>query len=175
LFYYLQYFLLGFLLTDFYITKDYKSIKNIVSIPLGILSILCILCIPHEKTINPHDFLIYKFYLIALIFVFFYLAIFSSFWKKVLSIPFVSTVGGMCYSIYLIHFPVINFLGKPLITKLHFSNYFFINYLIINIILLIAILFVSAFFYKKIERPCMKADWYLVLWNRFKNRNTQTI
>ena len=174
LFNYFQYFLLGFLLTDFYLTKDYKTFKNMLSIPFGLLSILFILMTPHEKTLTGSELLVAKFYLILSIFIFFYMAIFSPFWKKVLSIPFVSTVGGMCYSIYLIHFPIINFIGKPLIARLNFSNYYTVNYILINIILLTAILLISALFYKKIERPCMRSGWHIALWNRIRNTNPQS-
>ena len=174
LLYFLQYFLLGFLVSDLYITKDYKSVKNVFSIPLGILSIILILLIPDVKTITGLELLEAKFYLILSISLFFYIAMFSPFWKKILSISFVSTIGGMCYSIYLFHFPVIDLIGKQLVKRLHFSNYFIVHYLVINICLLTVILFTSSAFYKLIEQPCMKADWYLILWNKIRKSAPQS-
>lgn len=173
LFCYLQYFLLGFLLTDLYITEDYKRVKNVFSIPIGILSIILILMMPNEKTLIPSELIVYKFYLLTVIFVFFYVAIFSPFWKKALSIPFISNIGGMCYSIYLIHFTIIIFVGNVLVREVHPSSYFLLNYFLINICLLAAILFGSILFYKKIERPCMKADWFSEFIGRIRRTNYQ--
>lgn len=168
LYLYLQYFLLGFLFADFYITKDYKTPQNIFSIPLGLLSLLSIMLMPHDEALFT------KIFLIISISIFFYVALFSSFWKRILSIPFISTVGGMCYSIYLLHFPIIKIIVEGMGKRLYFSNSFLLNYLIINIFLLTAVLLISALFYKKIERPCMKADWYIVLWNRLRKTNPQS-
>ena len=167
LFLFLQYFLLGFLFADFYITKDYKAINKAVSIPLGILSLLCIMAMPHDEHLNNYQILIYRICLMIFLFIFFYMALFSASWKKILSIPFIATVGGMCYTIYLIHFPIIKIMLQGIGNNMNFTNYFLANYILINICVLFVVLVLSALFYKKIEQPCMKSDWYLVFWKRF--------
>ena len=37
-------------------------------------------------------------------------------WRRILSIPWISVIGGMCYSIYLIHMPILE-LGANLTSK----------------------------------------------------------
>jgi peptidoglycan/LPS O-acetylase OafA/YrhL len=64
----------------------------------------------------------------------------------------------MCYSIYLLHYPIISMFGNPIL-KYSFSKYSFINISIYSVLLLFLILFVSAVFFLFIEKPCMDKNW----------------
>jgi peptidoglycan/LPS O-acetylase OafA/YrhL len=73
--------------------------------------------------------------------------------------PIVYTIGGMCYSIYLLHYAFFH-LSVKLTSKLNYFTNYKLNLLtqiIINIPLIIAI---SAMFFVLIEKPCMNKDWY---------------
>lgn len=80
-------------------------------------------------------------------------------WKSI------SYIGGMCYSIYLLHYPLISILGnamlslKPGITPAYQS-------LLFSFILLILIGIISATFFLFIERPCMDKNWFQKLFRK---------
>jgi len=96
-----------------------------------------------------------------------YLALFRSVLaRRMMSWPIVATIGGMCYSIYLIHLPVIQLIAPPIeYVRERFASYS-AQLLAVSAIMLPAILLVSALFYRLIERPCMRRDWPMRLWNR---------
>jgi len=76
----------------------------------------------------------------------------------------------MCYSIYLLHFVIISFIGNPLL-QVRFSENLIINSSIYSIILLVAILIISTLFYLIIERPCMDKNWPTKLKNYVRRIN----
>jgi peptidoglycan/LPS O-acetylase OafA/YrhL len=78
--------------------------------------------------------------------------------RRWLSRPWVYIIGGMCYSIYLLHIGVISLLG-PITTKLHVGTSYLTNVTIQTIVLGTATMIVSIVFFLLIERPCMDPDW----------------
>lgn len=78
--------------------------------------------------------------------------------QVVLRNPWIATIGGMCYSIYLIHAQIISFVGHltlPLGQRLGPQ----LHLLVQVIVLLPFILVISALFFVLVERPCMDRDW----------------
>jgi peptidoglycan/LPS O-acetylase OafA/YrhL len=79
-------------------------------------------------------------------------------WRRILSIPWISVIGGMCYTIYLIHMPILE-LGANLTSKvgagLPYSIYLMIQFCLLLPVVLVA----SMIFYGIIERPCMNKNW----------------
>ena len=75
--------------------------------------------------------------------------------KKMFSIPLVTVIGGMCYSIYLVHFAIISALGKIMFkySLISGNRIFFLPYIFL---FCITIVIVSAIFFKLIEKPFMK-------------------
>jgi peptidoglycan/LPS O-acetylase OafA/YrhL len=72
--------------------------------------------------------------------------------------PWVTAIGGMCYSIYLIHYQVISLVGR--FTKdLPFSRYFWVNLLVQTVVVGLPTLGFSAIFFLTVEKPCMRKDW----------------
>ncbi|MGP0073339.1 MAG: acyltransferase family protein [Bryobacteraceae bacterium] len=70
----------------------------------------------------------------------------------------VATIGGMCYSIYLLHNYLIAALG--MLTERFFSSYAFEWRLAIQFALITpAVLVLSAMYFRWVERPCMRPDW----------------
>jgi peptidoglycan/LPS O-acetylase OafA/YrhL len=68
------------------------------------------------------------------------------------------TIGGMCYSIYLLHYPLISFIGRHSFVvgeSLPYPSYLAIQ---LGIVVLLMLPIVLAFFLL-IERPCMDRDW----------------
>jgi peptidoglycan/LPS O-acetylase OafA/YrhL len=90
--------------------------------------------------------------------IFFYIAITNTVLKTVMSIQWVSIIGGMCYSIYLLHLLVMSAVSK-LLYNFHIENKL-VGFIIYAACLIAAVFSVSMIFYKLIEQPCMKRDWY---------------
>ncbi len=71
---------------------------------------------------------------------------------------FVRTTGGMCYSIYLLHYPVISFLGRHTV-GLGRTSVYPLFFAVQSCLVVVPVLLLSAVFYMLIERPCMVPDW----------------
>ncbi|MEZ5043747.1 MAG: acyltransferase [Saprospiraceae bacterium] len=72
--------------------------------------------------------------------------------------PWITAIGGMCYTIYLIHLPLIE--GLIRITKyFEFTNIFGVNLLLQIIIMTPLILLISTIGFLLIEKPCMDKHW----------------
>ena len=72
--------------------------------------------------------------------------------------PWVFIIGGMCYSIYLLHYAFFHLL-VPYSSKMSLNMGYKIDYGIQILMAVPIMLFVSTVFYILIERPCMDKDW----------------
>jgi peptidoglycan/LPS O-acetylase OafA/YrhL len=78
--------------------------------------------------------------------------------RRVLGNRWIATVGGMCYSIYLLHYPVLLFIGHRtagLTRTVGIVPYLAFQFLVTVPIVLV----VSTGFFMLIERPCMDPRW----------------
>jgi peptidoglycan/LPS O-acetylase OafA/YrhL len=70
------------------------------------------------------------------------------------------TIGGMCYSIYLLHYPLISMIGrvwKSLVPPIASTAL----YVVVTATAMVSVvLIVSGIFFVLVERPCMKRDWW---------------
>ncbi len=158
---FLAFFLIGMLLADLYLSK-WKLIKNPAVGQWGGLVLFIGL-----HFIFSTDSLILFLSKIAALTIFFYTAITNEWWKKLLSIQWISIIGGMCYSIYLIHLMVMSVITKML-EEFPIQNRV-LGFLFYSIVILVVVLIVSMIFYRFIEQPCMKRDWYKKLFARDKH------
>ncbi len=71
----------------------------------------------------------------------------------------VTTLGGMCYSIYLLHFMLIGVIGRVIFARLPSTGTLLTDFLVQAPMLLAFALAFSAIFFMLIERPCMDRDW----------------
>lgn len=151
---YLHYFLIGYLLSDFFLDKKNQGNYSIPSVAVILLLILVV--IPFDIFFSKY---ISEIIYITCIFLSYYFVIINNKAKFFFQNSFITIVGGMCYSIYLIHLPIIGIIN---ITFRHLGlfadSYFYLAfYFTVNFIL---ILIISALYYKYIERPCMNPNWY---------------
>ena len=154
---YLHFFLIGFLLIDLYITvkteKSNSTIRNIITI----VSLLLIF------SFNIHDFsvlyqkILWDISVLLLIFTLYYNVLIHKS-LPILSQKTITNIGGMCYSIYLLHFVIISFVGNHLM-RFSFSNNQLINSCIYTLILSLTILIISTLFFLVIEQPSMNKNW----------------
>ena len=173
---YLQYFLLGFLLVDFYLIERVKNKTSILRNIFTIISFLIIFSF-NEKYFNTNfQKSLWNISVLILIFFVYYNVILRKS-LRFFSKRAITNVGGMCYTIYLIHFAIISFIGNPLLS-IQFSSNPILNIGLYSVIILSSILLVSVVFFMLIERPCMDKNWPTKLINyviSFKNKKKNVI
>jgi peptidoglycan/LPS O-acetylase OafA/YrhL len=70
----------------------------------------------------------------------------------------IPVIGGMCYSVYLVHYTIISIFGRYTI-NLQIGDTYLGNVLFQLGLLLVPVLLLSAVFYYFIERPFMDGKW----------------
>jgi peptidoglycan/LPS O-acetylase OafA/YrhL len=152
---YFQYFLSGLFLADVNLSslKMRELVQKKYWKVIGFCAFLFLLFID----VNYQPFLrpIYCFVIV----IFYYLVLNNLFWRKIFSIVSFTIIGGMCYSIYLLHYKIISFVGSMTIGVNLYESYF-ISFILQLIIYTFAILLASVIFYLIVERPTMKRSWY---------------
>jgi peptidoglycan/LPS O-acetylase OafA/YrhL len=147
------YFFAGMFLAEIYLGNKSEYNKKYHWV-LTVLLLLVLLAMPSYN---------YSFFAcltkLILSIVFFFLALNNSTAKKYLGNRVISIIGGMCYSIYLLHMGVHGVL-RHYLTSLHVSKYEWLNGWAAYAVTIAAILIVSSVFFIFIEKPTMKKDWY---------------
>jgi len=153
----LQFFLIGFLLADVFLlewkTAERRSVYWDAVTLLGWPALLISL---QSETRT-------RWLFPALIFVVYCAALRGRWTSKVLSSRWITTIGGMCYSIYLIHYAVISAVGrftKRIGEGLPNPLYLLVQFVIVGL----AIVVVCGAYFRLLERPCMRRDWPQRLW-----------
>lgn len=82
----------------------------------------------------------------------------SVYFNRFLRMPFVSIMGGMCYTIYLLHGRFISIPAFFLRDKINTGNFTMDLILILFIVVPVTIICSGVFFYF-VEKPCMNHDW----------------
>ena len=93
--------------------------------------------------------------------------------KKIFSYKAIPVIGGMCYSIYLLHYTIISVAGKY-ISGIKVSNYYLPNLFLQIVLLSIPIFVLSTVFYYYIERPFMDNKWTKMLMKKDKSTEAET-
>jgi len=148
---YMQFFLLGILLADLYYTNKliFKKTKYDFLITMFLLLFIFL----YDEADWTNQLFLYNLSSLCIIFIFYYYVLIHHS-MKFFTNKIITNIGGMCYSIYLLHYPIINFFGLQLI-KLKFFN----NIIILSLSLIILVLLISSIFFILIERPCMNKNW----------------
>jgi peptidoglycan/LPS O-acetylase OafA/YrhL len=92
--------------------------------------------------------------------------------RRVLSVPLLAMIGGMCYSIYLVHLPIIEAASN--FTVRVGRGFPFVAFLAIQFLLLGPIVLILGWlFFRLVERPCMDRNWPGKLWSFVRGRTWQ--
>lgn len=150
----LQYFLIGFILADLYLCEwkeknyDYKW-----------LDLIGLIAFPALFLVWSWDYeLNRRIIFCALLFVFFYVSFKGYYIRRFLNNQWVMAIGGMCYSIYLIHLPLAELVVK-FSKSIFFTSFYLLNFAVQLFIYLPVLLFASIVFYLAVEKPCMDKNW----------------
>lgn len=163
----IHYFLMGFLLADVYLTEWKEGIikKNIFNY-LGVIAFFALFT-TWSWNFELVRRLLFLFSLFLLVY-----SVFRSTWlNKLVTLPWITAIGGMCYTIYLIHLPIIEAL-YPVTKGITLSQYFAPNLLIQFLVLGPVITALSIVYFLLIEKPCMNKDWPARLRNRLSKKKS---
>jgi peptidoglycan/LPS O-acetylase OafA/YrhL len=146
------YFLCGILLADWYALRKKENNGTWIAL-FVILIFICWLFVPAYLSAY---LCVLKIFMTLLIF---YVAITNDSLKKILSKQIIAVIGGMCYSIYLIH------MGIYGIMRHHFFTIKFFDNILLSIvtqcfIAVVLVLGISGIFFLLVEKPTMQRDWY---------------
>jgi peptidoglycan/LPS O-acetylase OafA/YrhL len=83
--------------------------------------------------------------------------------RRIMGAPWIALIGGACYSIYLVHIPVMNVVASLLYRVVHPDNLPLALLSAFTVLLFVSVV-AGMIFYVLIERPCMKQDWPQSLW-----------
>jgi peptidoglycan/LPS O-acetylase OafA/YrhL len=93
--------------------------------------------------------------------------------SAIFSYPLLTNIGGMCYSIYLLHFPGI-YLVKRFTSYWHVGGNFWLFFVMQAVLMCTFVLLSCGTFFLLIERPCMDREWPQKLWRRIQAFTTST-
>lgn len=157
-----QFFLMGLLLADLYVAplKTWSGGAHWADLA-GLGALLGTAFLPT----TPVNFNLILPWLFALLFL---AALRGRFFQAFLARPWVAVTGGMCYSIYLIHYPVMSFLAGKISSA---DKPLFTNFLTLGVIAVPIVLAVGTVFYLLLERPCMDPTWPQKLKRRLTSRS----
>jgi peptidoglycan/LPS O-acetylase OafA/YrhL len=88
----------------------------------------------------------------------FYSAFRGVYFRRLLTLPVITVIGGMCYTIYLIHFQLLSLVGKYR-QPLMISDSFSVNFLPELLVFLPVLGVFTLIYFLLVERPCMQKDW----------------
>ncbi len=161
--FYMQYFLAGLLVADFFVL-DLEGIRSsAIWDILGLVSLAAIFWVRHNDA-RTHIVLPVLIGLLCIA------AMRSVALRRVLAYPAIAVTGGMCYSIYLLHFIFIAVLFKVTRGAIVPSFSFPANYAIQLMVTGIPAAAMCIVFFLLVERPCMDPNWPSKLWNRLTTR-----
>lgn len=158
---FLQFFLVGFLLADLYLCEwseaparrllwDAVTVAGCLSLPFIWTSV---------------GLIRFVFPVVAFLL---YCAVFRGvLTNRVLANRWLTTIGGMCYSIYLLHYPLIGFIVNRS-KNIVFTDSFGLNLLAQLLIVAPILLIISAGFFLLVEKPCMRKNWPSRLWEKMR-------
>lgn len=158
---YLQFFLLGFLIADLYLVswQDPSRAEHVWD-AVGIVAWLTLFAVWMFTSTPSFVFLVLSLLVFCATFR-------GRIVRTAVCNVWITTIGGMCYSIYLIHYPLISALGRRTV-HVGARGGFAAHLLVQMFLILPVLLIVSTMFFVLIERPCMQKDWpqRLVAWFR---------
>ncbi|HEX6368832.1 MAG TPA: acyltransferase [Longimicrobium sp.] len=168
---FIQFFLLGFLLADLYTTDWTRPPTR-----SGAWDALWLACWPAMWLAWEAPPAVTAFAFPAVVLAVFAASLRGRLSRAALSNPWVVTIGGMCYTIYLLHYPLISLLGRG-VAALGAPANTTLSLLLHCALVIPPLLVVCAVYFALVERPCMDPAWptHLRTWLAARFRSTRTM
>jgi peptidoglycan/LPS O-acetylase OafA/YrhL len=149
---YLQFFLIGFLIADIFLTTWKNSPRRRFYWDLIALAGWPLLFVTLQFKVLTH-------WLFPVLVFTLYCAAFRGQWfNRFFCNRWITAVGGMCYSIYLVHYEVISAVGrftKSLGARLPNPVYLMSQFVLVGSCIVI----ICGIYFVLLEKPCMRRDW----------------
>jgi peptidoglycan/LPS O-acetylase OafA/YrhL len=152
IFAYLQFFLMGFLLADVFLA-DWKSSprRTLYWDAIALVGWPLLFIVLRSETLTHWLFPCFAFIL--------YCGAFRGLLaNRFFSNPWITVIGGMCYSIYLIHYEVISAVGR-FTRRISEGAPYWLHLLIQFVLVGCSIVIVCGLYFVMLEKPCMRSDW----------------
>ncbi|MBX2916027.1 MAG: acyltransferase [Cyclobacteriaceae bacterium] len=152
---YLQYFLGGFMVADIYLTEWNTSVKGnkLLYDVFAIASLIAIIII-WDWEFHFID----RVAEVILLFILFISVFKGKYANKFFTNRWIMAIGGMCYTIYLIHLPIAEVLMQ-LTSRISITNIYEVNLLVQAAIFLPIVFIISVVGYLLFEKPFMDKNW----------------
>jgi peptidoglycan/LPS O-acetylase OafA/YrhL len=149
---FVQFFFAGLLLTDIYVTDWAQQPRShVLGDVLGVAALFAILLVAHEDALPG--------LLLPPLIVLLYASVFRSHvLRRVACWPPVVVIGGMCYTIYLWHYSVLEATARAT-RALRWPSSYAATLAVQFVLAGAAVLALSVVLFVTIERPCMRRDW----------------
>ena len=158
---YLHFFLIGFLLADIFIA-DWKETpaKHAYWDLIAVIGWPLMIVLLQSERLTQW---LFPFTILLL-----YAAAFrGTMTRRIFSNRCIVTIGGMCYSIYLIHYEVISLVGRSTVRM--GSGFSYWVYFLIQLALVgTSVVAICGLYFLLLEKPCMRRDWPQRLWSRWQ-------
>lgn len=145
----LQHFMVGLLMADVYVNApEWHKKKNLLWDLIGLISMLTIMFTWTEELGKSLLFMLGLTGLFAA-------TLKGKIFNSILTYQWVAIIGGMCYTIYLTHLPLLELIYS-FIGKIGYSSPYWVQLTISLIIAIPLVVLSSMIFYKYIEQPFMR-------------------
>jgi peptidoglycan/LPS O-acetylase OafA/YrhL len=158
----LQFFLIGWLLADLHVTRLQERPRK-----SAYLDVAGAACLPLLFVALRFHSPSWRVTLPILGGVAIAAALHGRVFRRVLSLRWIAIIGGMCYSIYLLHYPIL-VVGAKVLHAVGIENGYWIWPVYLALLLFSLVL--SAAFFVLIERPCMDPAWVSRVGSQVKRR-----
>jgi peptidoglycan/LPS O-acetylase OafA/YrhL len=149
----LQYFLIGFLLADIYLFSPMCRLPKRFAWDVVSLLGWPMLFVLWQRGVTGIVLLPFTAFIV-------FLAVFRGIvTNRIFSNAWITTFGGMCYSIYLVHFEMIAAVGRAVRRFGPGTGRMWVEMLIQGPVILAVTLTTCVAFYAVVERPCMDPGW----------------
>lgn len=148
-------FAIGGVFSYLYLTRSewFNKKKNFFYDIVGALSILMMFIYYKPQTVWLNHIML-NFGILGL-----FISVFKGYlFNRLFTFPPVYLIGGMCYSIYLLHYAFF-YLVVPFTLKFTFNWSYWSLFVVQAVIVLTLTVSISAAFYLLIEKPCMDKNW----------------
>jgi len=166
----LQYFLLGIFMVNFYLEQKLKP-AGYTRWWDGAATIAVFSMIAFRWVTGFGKTMLFIFVLAVLFNGAFRAGAFSRFIKR----PWVMAIGGMCYSIYLLHLAIAQACIEFILTINHHSFNSLWWFTIYTLLFLFCLVLVVPVFYLLVEKPCMDHGWPARLKNFIKSKTGRSL
>lgn len=150
---FINYFIIGLLFLEIFTSEKWNENKSSLWDFIGIISIGLFLFYEFESS------RIVECYYVSLLILLIMISIFKGkIINKIFTYNPIVIFGGMCYSIYLIHYPV--FFGISKVSKYFIFDNNYLNYTIQFLLSFSLMFLLASLFFVFFEKPFMKKDWW---------------